>query len=176
MFLPLFVIYFIFFVFFFFFNDTATTEIYTLSLHDALPISHSARASLAACKHGSSHWWAGGVGAAMPADAPRTATKSARNDQSAFIRPSWGRCVISSSCIAASPSRHPRPSEVSRTVMQRFSQISSDLPLSHFGKRAWAIAERTPPIHHPQRGRMRSSVRRFCARPAAVSLEATGSH
>src|SRR5689334_24863177 len=27
-----------FFSFFFFFNDTATTEIYTLSLHDALPI------------------------------------------------------------------------------------------------------------------------------------------
>ena len=25
-------------LFFFFFNDTATTEIYTLSLHDALPI------------------------------------------------------------------------------------------------------------------------------------------
>src|SRR3989441_4231985 len=28
-----------FFSHFFFFNDTATTEIYTLSLHDALPIS-----------------------------------------------------------------------------------------------------------------------------------------
>src|SRR5437868_14470312 len=28
---------------FFFFNDPATTEIYTLSLHDALPISSSAR-------------------------------------------------------------------------------------------------------------------------------------
>src|SRR5438270_2520073 len=27
-----------FFLFFFFFNDTPTTEIYTLSLHDALPI------------------------------------------------------------------------------------------------------------------------------------------
>ena len=27
-----------FYLFFFFFNDTATTEIYTLSLHDALPI------------------------------------------------------------------------------------------------------------------------------------------
>src|SRR5690348_18514713 len=26
-------------IFFFFFNDTATTEIYTLSLHDVLPIS-----------------------------------------------------------------------------------------------------------------------------------------
>src|SRR5688572_33059253 len=30
--------------FFFFFNDTATTEIYTLSLHDALPISIRRRA------------------------------------------------------------------------------------------------------------------------------------
>src|SRR2546422_4534606 len=29
------------FFFFFFFNDTATTEIYTLSLHDALPICSS---------------------------------------------------------------------------------------------------------------------------------------
>src|SRR6185295_19895830 len=39
--LSLFVLFvFIFFLsFFFFFNDTATTEIYTLSLHDALPIS-----------------------------------------------------------------------------------------------------------------------------------------
>src|SRR5258706_15422794 len=31
------------FFFFFFFNDTATTEIYTLSLHDALPISSAWR-------------------------------------------------------------------------------------------------------------------------------------
>src|SRR2546422_5733373 len=30
--------------FFFFFNDTATTEIYTLSLHDALPISQDGKA------------------------------------------------------------------------------------------------------------------------------------
>src|SRR6476660_10103805 len=33
--------------FFFFFNDTATTEIYTLSLHDALPISSGAGPSAA---------------------------------------------------------------------------------------------------------------------------------
>src|SRR5256885_11962568 len=32
-----------FFFVFFFFNDTATTEIYTLSLHDALPISPCGR-------------------------------------------------------------------------------------------------------------------------------------
>src|SRR5476649_2116793 len=31
--------------FFFFFNDTATTEIYTLSLHDALPISTASQQS-----------------------------------------------------------------------------------------------------------------------------------
>src|SRR5256885_6307368 len=31
--------------FFFFFNDTATTEIYTLSLHDALPISTDSAAA-----------------------------------------------------------------------------------------------------------------------------------
>src|SRR2546430_12981939 len=35
-------------LFFFFFNDTATTEIYTLSLHDALPIS---------CRRCSRSWW-----------------------------------------------------------------------------------------------------------------------
>src|SRR2546430_5563868 len=36
------------FFFFFFFNDTATTEIYTLSLHDALPIFAAAQGQLAA--------------------------------------------------------------------------------------------------------------------------------
>src|SRR3712207_7205190 len=34
---------------FFFFNDTATTEIYTLSLHDALPISAATAASFDVC-------------------------------------------------------------------------------------------------------------------------------
>src|SRR5215475_15843278 len=38
----------LFFLFFFFFNDTATTEIYTLSLHDALPISTATLAPLIA--------------------------------------------------------------------------------------------------------------------------------
>src|SRR3989449_8548887 len=40
---------------FFFFNDTATTEIYTLSLHDALPIS-------APCGSARPSWGAGSVG------------------------------------------------------------------------------------------------------------------
>src|SRR5260221_540813 len=36
-------------VFLFFFNDTATTEIYTLSLHDALPISENSPATCSDC-------------------------------------------------------------------------------------------------------------------------------
>src|SRR5215467_15641048 len=38
------------FAFFFFFNDTATTEIYTLSLHDALPISRPRGCSRGRCE------------------------------------------------------------------------------------------------------------------------------
>src|SRR2546430_13143527 len=55
---------------FFFFNDTATTEIYTLSLHDALPISRT-RAQQSA---------AGGRGSAARgergASTPRTVVRS----------------------------------------------------------------------------------------------------
>src|ERR1039457_1378022 len=39
-------------LFFFFFNDTATTEIYTLSLHDALPIWNNTRDRMP-CQNGS---------------------------------------------------------------------------------------------------------------------------
>src|SRR2546430_9155057 len=43
---------------FFFFNDTATTEIYTLSLHDALPIYRSSRRlrHVLSCRQ-QSNWW-----------------------------------------------------------------------------------------------------------------------
>src|SRR2546429_9480705 len=47
---------------FFFFNDTATTEIYTLSLHDALPISVPRVTGDASSAWGqaANHWpWAG---------------------------------------------------------------------------------------------------------------------
>src|SRR5450432_4797071 len=40
-----------YFLFLFFFNDTATTEIYTLSLHDALPIYARAPARLRVRAH-----------------------------------------------------------------------------------------------------------------------------
>src|SRR2546430_13393733 len=42
----------LFVAFFFFFNDTATTEIYTLSLHDALPISQETPIGYVPAKNG----------------------------------------------------------------------------------------------------------------------------
>src|SRR3712207_8133251 len=78
---------------FFFFNDTATTEIYTLSLHDALPISvissdlPSAAATASPMKSSSMTWSSvrSPPGAAMPA-ATRTALieqveKSTRSEE-----------------------------------------------------------------------------------------------
>src|SRR5260221_3402483 len=63
--------------FFFFFNDTATTEIYTLSLHDALPISAAATPSTPATSAGRS-------GSAAPSSAPRcrgTGRRTSRSEE-----------------------------------------------------------------------------------------------
>src|SRR5215510_15596581 len=50
---------FVYLLFFFFFNDTATTEIYTLSLHDALPISGNAVRARPGCPQTDPHTVAG---------------------------------------------------------------------------------------------------------------------
>src|SRR2546429_6343696 len=56
---------------FFFFNDTATTEIYTLSLHDALPICGVGRAG-GDGRAGGGSWGAGGSGAGRARDCGRS--------------------------------------------------------------------------------------------------------
>src|SRR6266540_4608124 len=48
--------------FFFFFNDTATTEIYTLSLHDALPSSRRGSSASSRCRR----WLAGSWRSSSP--------------------------------------------------------------------------------------------------------------
>src|SRR5256885_4667715 len=50
------------FFFFFFFNDTATTEIYTLSLHDALPIWPARRRAQQRTGHRVLAGWRSGAG------------------------------------------------------------------------------------------------------------------
>src|SRR3712207_9106423 len=67
---------------FFFFNDTATTEIYTLSLHDALPICRGRSAGLGQSRFGRSGAdlpWPPRRGAAVRAarQAERAAAQSA---------------------------------------------------------------------------------------------------
>src|SRR3712207_8449255 len=59
------------YLFIFFFNDTATTEIYTLSLHDALPICGRRRWEGGARVEGL--WSGAGDGGAAPAPPRRTA-------------------------------------------------------------------------------------------------------
>src|SRR5258708_21251927 len=49
--------------FFFFFNDTATTEIYTLSLHDALPICRRSSAGACGLRSSRNSAWPRGPGA-----------------------------------------------------------------------------------------------------------------
>src|SRR5256885_8119180 len=58
-------------IFFFFFNDTATTEIYTLSLHDALPISSGVAARSVRRRRRAT----GSTAAASPAPAPGPSTR-----------------------------------------------------------------------------------------------------
>src|SRR2546422_10304769 len=52
---------------FFFFNDTATTEIYTLSLHDALPISAQIRSSAPSERPANSRTKRSGLRRSIPA-------------------------------------------------------------------------------------------------------------
>src|SRR3989454_9060702 len=88
--------------YFFFFNDTATTEIYTLSLHDALPISIEPSRISSVC--------VGAPGVTIPplpsgmAKASTTVTnstavRSCTTDTSRVVRergPSWGGGVSTS--------------------------------------------------------------------------------
>src|SRR3712207_9314356 len=69
---------------FFFFNDTATTEIYTLSLHDALPISRTRRSFPASGpRQHPDHWLARGRSGRRPGNGrPRTDRKSTRLNSS----------------------------------------------------------------------------------------------
>src|SRR5256885_11766976 len=62
--------------FFFFFNDTATTEIYTLSLHDALPISCLKCPARTTCSYGSRRCGSLRTNTTPPADRKSTRLNS----------------------------------------------------------------------------------------------------
>src|SRR5258705_10300656 len=68
--------------FFFFFNDTATTEIYTLSLHDALPIWSRAHSAVP-------RWHARDPQRSAPRRRRRRRRASARGREPAVRRAIW---------------------------------------------------------------------------------------
>src|SRR5205809_6677560 len=83
---------------FFFFNDTATTEIYTLSLHDALPISYQERTNRKpACRQSTIFLWG----------RPILALPLLREAFSRAPRPATRRCPPSTS-RGSSTSPNPR--------------------------------------------------------------------
>src|SRR2546428_14090076 len=65
--------------FFFFFNDTATTEIYTLSLHDALPI-------WASWRWAGTCWWRSCPGAATTLKTPSWSAKSRSEEHTSELQ------------------------------------------------------------------------------------------
>src|SRR3712207_7162710 len=65
----------------FFFNDTATTEIYTLSLHDALPIYSVRLASRKHHTHSRSLWWYVGASEVFDAAVPIHRQRTGANDR-----------------------------------------------------------------------------------------------
>src|SRR5258706_2009921 len=62
--------------FFFFFNDTATTEIYTLSLHDALPIYRWERSKARCARSSPNRSLAGASNCRSPCSCDRAPTRS----------------------------------------------------------------------------------------------------
>src|SRR2546421_5774833 len=67
-------------VLFFFFNDTATTEIYTLSLHDALPISRAFACGTSGASSCGRHATSG-PGAGAPASPSRRSVGAGRSEE-----------------------------------------------------------------------------------------------
>src|SRR5215469_13880393 len=107
---------------FFFFNDTATTEIYTLSLHDALPISTGpARLEPTAftCVPGRTHSPSStGVGDPVTVQMMSADTAASRASATALMRIPTSRCICSANRAARSADRpHTRTSSSRRTRM-----------------------------------------------------------
>src|SRR2546422_7106639 len=83
---------------FFFFNDTATTEIYTLSLHDALPISRETGAAPELLTHlarDESRAAAGGSTASIR----RATARSGRDRKSTRLNSSHGYISYAVFCL-----------------------------------------------------------------------------
>src|SRR5689334_24107597 len=100
---------------FFFFNDTATTEIYTLSLHDALPISTTA----------SSTTWC----PSSTRPTTRTTSTSCPRDRKS-TRLNSSHSSISYAVFCLKKKKKTSKTLTSRTLLANFAHVAQ-LPLRH---------------------------------------------
>src|SRR3989441_407846 len=108
--------------FFFFFNDTATTEIYTLSLHDALPISERARVQRRKQAGGDEH----GTGGRRGGLSGRLVRGEA--DGASRAACSRGGSIARLAADAADADRHPAVAK-SRGICRRSRRRQRDSPV-----------------------------------------------
>src|SRR2546430_3739269 len=101
--------------FFFFFNDTATTEIYTLSLHDALPILGAARLS-------TSPMSGAAASLAVSAGSPQRVWMVFRDRKSTRLNSSHSQISYAVFCLKKKKTTPPLPS-LSSVILQRLRTL-----------------------------------------------------
>src|SRR3712207_7570417 len=84
---------------FFFFNDTATTEIYTLSLHDALPISNTVSGCSGTVHHGSRDRWVTAARRPSASSSASTAAGAGRDRKSTRLNSSHANISYAVFCL-----------------------------------------------------------------------------
>src|SRR3989441_3774547 len=161
--------------FFFFFNDTATTEIYTLSLHDALPISTAAPArapvpppALAACERGRGTCSATPrCGARSGSRAPDTRRRLRRARAGLRHRGAARRPPPRPSLRPAAAGRHPaRPADARATLGTRAAPACRPPPR---GPPPTRRGERPRPARPPAALQPSRPPRRSLSRPPTPS-------
>src|SRR2546429_5435389 len=106
--------------FFFFFNDTATTEIYTLSLHDALPIFRTA----GEMDHRAAAYYKGGL-LCQSAPINRDAAVARRDRKSTRLNSSHGYISYAVFCLKKKTKHRYRCASPLTSVLEYDSVVGS---------------------------------------------------
>src|SRR2546422_1704797 len=134
-------------MFLFFFNDTATTEIYTLSLHDALPISRARAPPDALARRRRARPRAHGAVADRPEDPVKSDMRTAagtRDGMQGDLRNGAGsrngtECVLEDAAGSHLVSGHPPGWRASRTP-RGMRRAMRDGAGAHLGQATYRVA------------------------------------
>src|SRR2546427_1982328 len=107
-------------MFFFFFNDTATTEIYTLSLHDALPISRSRRSSARWASRSACASTPRSSSACAPSTSARTRARTSEGRSEEHTSELQSQSNLVCRLLLEKKKKRPRRSKVPEEVRHRY--------------------------------------------------------